>query len=61
MKNDKLTASDIDQWIDNDEGLYNWWRSAHQSKRDFIRDNRAELEACICRALNAKPASSYYR
>lgn len=43
----RLSISDIEQWIDNDEGLYNWWRSSRQSKRLFIRDNRAELESCI--------------
>ena len=26
MRNDKLTAAEIAQWIDNDEGLYDWRR-----------------------------------
>lgn len=57
MKDRKLTASDIGQWIDNDEGLYNWWRSSRQTKREFIRENRAELEQCIRRVLDGtKPA-----
>jgi len=47
MKNDKLTISAIDEHIDNDEGLYDWWKGAHQSKRQFIRDNREQLEQCI--------------
>ena len=52
-----MPMTDIAQWIDNDEGLYNWWKSSRQSKREFIRDNRAELEACINRVLNgSKPA-----
>lgn len=53
----KLTLSDIAQWIDNDEGLYNWWKSSRQSKRNFINENRAGLEACILRVLNASPRS----
>jgi hypothetical protein len=53
---DRLTASDINQWIDNDEGLYNWHRSSRQSKREFIRENRADLERIIRAALNRKPA-----
>lgn len=57
MKNDNLTVADIEQWIDNDEGLYNWQRSSRLSKREFIRQNRAELEACINHVLNGtKPA-----
>ncbi len=52
-----LNIHDITQWIDNDEGLYNWWRSSRQSKRAFIAANRAELTACIERVINgSKPA-----
>lgn len=42
-----LTTAEIGQWVDNDEGLYRWWKQSRQSKRDFIRDNRAELTRCI--------------
>jgi hypothetical protein len=34
-------------WINNDEGLYNWWKSSRLSMREFIRENRAELDATI--------------
>jgi len=56
MKTDKLTVADIEQWIDNDESLYNWWKRSRSSKRQFIRDNRTELESCIYAALNRKPS-----
>lgn len=57
MRGDKLTRADIAQWIDNDEGLYSWWKSSRQSQSKFITENRAELEACINRVLgNDKPA-----
>jgi hypothetical protein len=55
MKNITLNDSDRLQWIDNDEGLYNWWRSSRQSKTQFIKENRKELSDCIMRALNQKP------
>lgn len=56
-KGTRLNDSDRSQWIDNDEGLYNWWRSSHQPKREFIRENRAELDSCIRQVLNGtKPA-----
>lgn len=42
-----LNDSDRAQWIDNDEGLYNWWRSSRQSKRAFIRENRAAISEAI--------------
>ncbi len=49
-----LNDDDRAQWIDNDEGLYNWWRSSRQSKRAFIRENREELTRLIRRALAPK-------
>ena len=53
----QLTAKDIGQWIDNDEGLYRWWKSSRQSKAVFIRENRAELERCIRNVTEgSKPA-----
>ena len=52
-----LTVADIEQWIDNDEGLYDWWRRSRISKRAFIRENRQELEAAIRPVLEGhKPA-----
>ncbi len=57
MRSDRLTIADIGQWIDNDEGLYSWWKSSRISKREFIRTNREELEVCIRRVINGtKPA-----
>ena len=51
--NDEVRA----QWLDNDEGLYSWWRSSKQSKTAFIRANRAEIDAVIQNVLTgAKPA-----
>ena len=47
MKRDTLNDTDRSQWIDNDEGLYNWWRSSRQSKRAFIKENRAEIDQAI--------------
>lgn len=45
------------QWIDNDEGLYNWWKTSRQSKRAFIRENRAAIDAAISPVVEGtKPA-----
>lgn len=52
-----MNDNDRAQWIDNDEGLYLWWKSSRQSKRTFIRENRAEITAAITAVLDGtKPA-----
>ena len=38
-------------WVDNDEGLYNWWKSSRQGKRAFIQENKADIDTLIKRAL----------
>lgn len=43
----KLSRDDIEQWIDNDESLYNWWRSEHVGKREFIKRHHDELARAI--------------
>jgi hypothetical protein len=52
-----LSDSDRAQWVDNDEGLYNWWRSERCSKKEFIMRNRARLTDYINRVLDRDPAS----
>lgn len=54
-----ITIKDIEQWIDNDEGLYRWFRSERTSKREFIRRNRAALEACIDAVLTGKKPAHF--
>ena len=49
-----MNDTEREQWVDNDEGLYNWWRSSHQSRRQFIRENRAELDACILKVTTGE-------
>ena len=51
----RLNNSDREQWIDNDEGLYLWWKSTKLSKRKFIQENKAELDALIKAQLTRKP------
>jgi hypothetical protein len=42
-----MNDRDRAQWVDNDEGLYRWWRQHRQSKAAFIRANRAEIDEII--------------
>ena len=55
MKKITLNDNERGQWIDNDEGLYNWWLCSKQSMRDFIRENRQEITRIILKRLNQKP------
>ena len=47
----RLNDQDRAQWIDNNEGLYLWWKGSRLSKRAFIRQNRNELTTCINNAM----------
>lgn len=56
MKNDYLTLEDLEQWADNDEGIYNAWRASGLGKRRYVREHAAELRAAISAYLNRPPA-----
>lgn len=55
----KITVRDIEQWIDNDEGLYRWQRRSGLSKRAFIKQNRAELEQAIRNVTEGRKPAHY--
>jgi len=59
MKHTRRNDEERRQWVLNDEGLYNWHRASRQSMREFIRENREELDAAIDRALATPPAKSW--
>ena len=44
---ESLNDADRSQWIDNDEGLYDWWKQSRLPKREFIRQNRAAIDQAI--------------
>lgn len=54
MNNDERS-----QWIDNDEGLYNMWKSSRQSKRDFIRDNKEFIDEAIQNVTSGRKRQHY--
>lgn len=55
VREKKLNDSDREDWINNDEGLYNWQRGSGLSMRNFIRANRAAIDEHINTQLNKKP------
>ena len=46
-----MNDKEREMWVNNDEGLYNWFRESRLSMREFIRSNRAELTAYINKAM----------
>jgi hypothetical protein len=42
-----MNDAERSQWIDNDEGLYLWWKQSRKSKKRFIKENRTEIDAAI--------------
>lgn len=58
MKN-RITNEDRRQWILNDEGLYNWYRSSRQSLRDFIRENKDEIDRVIDNVTSGRRQAHY--
>jgi hypothetical protein len=55
MKDNRLNDHEREQWINNDEGLYDWWQRSRCSMRQFIRENREELDSLILAALSQQP------
>jgi hypothetical protein len=54
-----MNDNDRRLWIDNDEGLYNWWRSSGLSKREFIRKNRPGITEVIRNVLDGNKPAHY--
>jgi len=55
--NKTITIRDINQWIDNDEGLYNWFKAERKTRQQFIQEHKQELMVCIESVISgAKPA-----
>ena len=47
-----MNDTERSQWIDNDEGLYNWWKASKLPKSRFINLNRLLLTKFIEDRLN---------
>ena len=56
-----INNADREQWIDNDEGLYSWWKSSRLSKREFIKQNKAEIDAAIENVIGGTKQAHYLR
>jgi hypothetical protein len=43
------------QWVENDKGLSNWYKSQSFPLRQFVKKNRMEIDAAINRVLKREP------
>lgn len=46
-----MNDQERENWVQNDEVLYTWWRSTGDSLRRFIRAERKELDRYIAAKL----------
>ena len=54
---EKMNDHEREQWVSNDEGLYNLFRRSRKSIRNFIRENRELIDEVINNVTgNKKPA-----
>lgn len=57
MKNDR----ERELWVLNDEGLHSWWKSTRMSMRQFIRENRQEIDEAIDHGMSPGRPAPYAR
>ncbi len=57
----RLNDREREQWVRNDEGLYNWWKSTRLSMREFLRKVRPELDKSILEAINSPATNKTWR
>lgn len=58
-KRQAINDEDRRQWIENDEGLYKWYKSSHVSIREFIRLNRNEIDEVIINVRDGEKPAHY--
>lgn len=49
-----MNNSEREMWIQNDEGLYRWWKSTRLPMRKFIQEYKVEIDTAIDSVLNPK-------
>lgn len=54
-----MNNTEREQWVNNDEGLYNWWKSTRLPLRQFIRENRDEIDAAIRNVTEGRKPAHY--
>jgi uridine kinase len=55
MKYDRINNEERRFWILNDEALYRWHKYSRKSMRQFIRENKQEIDEVITQTLKIEP------
>lgn len=50
----RLNDTERQQWVSNDESLYNWYRSSRLTLRQFVTLNRDDIDAHVRERLAPK-------
>lgn len=56
-----MNNTERELWIANDEGLYDWWRMSGLSKREFIKNNREEIDKAIENVTGGNKPAHYLK
>ena len=58
-----MNDGEREDWINNDEGLYDWWRSSEfrGNINKFIRANRAEIDEAISPVLEGTKSAHHLK
>ena len=52
-----MNDTERENWVQNDESLYLWWKGTRVSMRDFLRRNRADIDAHI-KEMTQRPSET---
>ncbi len=52
MKKQRLNDKEREDWIQNNEDLYDWWKESRKSITTFIREHRADIDTIINHELH---------
>ncbi len=56
MKRQYINDTERSLWVDNDEGLYLWWKQSRLSKWAFVKQNRQEITDVIRTSTKTRQA-----
>ena len=56
MKRQYINDTERSLWVDNDEGLYLWWKQSRLPKWAFVKQNRQEITDVIMSATKVRQA-----
>lgn len=56
-----MNDGDRGNWVMNDEGLYDWWRTSSLGMRAFVRLNRSKIDEIIEAVRSGKKLAHYLK